>query len=202
MVDDEPLGRKLLKTSRTGKEKMNKLDEFPGLTPTKEREVDDDVVGRNTIQTRRKGKEIMVEFSCTPANEKKVVVNNYRRALINGKYRMVEVADVGLVEDELNLLNKKDLRKKPVGSATDVQEFPVKCTSTKTTMEDLFLTTAKSFSNPIYAYFARTNEVPANYFVFEVYYNGVFSEYPLRCSLGEGLTIVEDDGDMEKLYAI
>ncbi|GJW63267.1 hypothetical protein Tco_0115151 [Tanacetum coccineum] len=112
-------------------------------------------------------------------------------------------------------------------------------------MEDLSLTTAKSFSNPIYAYFARTNEVPANYFVFEVHYNGVFSEYPLRyehgktltlklsksnkmlfskmldmlsyklechiwaifvcsprCSLGEGLTIVEDDGDMEKLYAI
>ncbi|GJQ90393.1 hypothetical protein Tco_0001532 [Tanacetum coccineum] len=245
MVDDEPLGRKLLKTSRTGKEKMDELDEFPDLTPTKEREVDDDVVGRNSIRTRRKGKEIMAEFSCTPANEKKVVVNNYRRALINGKYRMVEVADVGLVEDELNLLNKKDLGKKPVGSATDVQEFPVKCTSTETTMEDLSLTTAKSFSNPIYAYFARTNEVPANYFVFEVHYNGVFSEYPLRyehgktltlklsksnkmlfskmldmlsyklechiwaifvcsprCSLGEGLTIVEDDGDMEKLYAI
>ncbi|GKE54176.1 hypothetical protein Tco_1489332 [Tanacetum coccineum] len=126
MVDDEPLGRKLLKTSRTGKEKMDELDEFPDLTPTKEREVDDDVVGRNSIRTRRKGKEIMAEFSCTPANEKKVVVNNYRRALINGKYRMVEVADVGLVEDELNLLNKKDLGKKPVGSATDVQEFPVK----------------------------------------------------------------------------
>ncbi|GJW94224.1 hypothetical protein Tco_0173896 [Tanacetum coccineum] len=43
MVDDEPLGRKLLKTSRTGKEKMDELDEFPDLTPTKEREVDDDV---------------------------------------------------------------------------------------------------------------------------------------------------------------
>ncbi|GKD09898.1 hypothetical protein Tco_1189583, partial [Tanacetum coccineum] len=112
-------------------------------------------------------------------------------------------------------------------------------------MEDLSLTTAKSFSNPIYAYFSRTNEVPANYFVFEVHYNGVFSEYPLRyehgktltlklsksnkmlfskmldmlsykleyhiwaifvysprCSLGEGLTIIEDDADIEKLYAI
>ncbi|GJW63268.1 putative ribonuclease H-like domain-containing protein [Tanacetum coccineum] len=33
MVDDEPLGRKLLKTSRTGKEKMDELDEFPDLTP-------------------------------------------------------------------------------------------------------------------------------------------------------------------------
>ncbi|GJV79429.1 hypothetical protein Tco_1515299 [Tanacetum coccineum] len=161
----------------------------------------------------------MAEFSGTPANEKKVVVTNYRRAIINGKAKMVEVADV--------------------------QESNVKCTSTETTMEDLSLTTAKSFSNPIYAYFARTNEVPANYFVFEVHYNGVFSEYPLRyehgktltlklsksnkmlfskmldmlsyklecqiwaifvcsprCSLGEGLTIVEDDGDMKKLYAI
>ncbi|GJX18982.1 hypothetical protein Tco_0221659 [Tanacetum coccineum] len=125
MVDDEPLGRNLLKTSRTGKEKMDELDEFPDLTPTKEREVDDDVVGRNSIGIRRKGKEIMAKFSCILANEKKVVVNNYRRALINGKYRMVDVADVGLVEDELNLLNKKDLGKKPVASATDVQEFPV-----------------------------------------------------------------------------
>ncbi|GJS38925.1 hypothetical protein Tco_0563968 [Tanacetum coccineum] len=273
IVDDEPSGRKLLKTSRKGKEKLNEfpdstpikeikysddrvgrmsmqtflneLGEFPDLTPTKEREVDDEAVGRNSIRTRRKGKEIMAEFSGTPANEKKVVVTNYKRAIINGKAKMVEVADVGLVEDELNLLNKKDLGKKPVRSATDVQESNVKCTSTETTMEDLSLTTTKSFSNPIYAYFARTNEVPANYFVFEVHYNGVFSEYPLRyehgktltlklsksnkmlfskmldmlsyklechiwaifvcsprCSLGEGLTIVEDDGDMEKLYAI
>ncbi|GKA38540.1 hypothetical protein Tco_0731091 [Tanacetum coccineum] len=47
-------------------------------------------------------------------------------------------------------------------------------------MDDWSGTTAKSFSNPIYAYFA--------------------SEYPL--SLGEGLTIIEDDGDIKKLYAI
>ncbi|GJZ44307.1 hypothetical protein Tco_0591562 [Tanacetum coccineum] len=122
MVDDEPLGRKLLKTSRKGKEKMdefpdstpikerkycddrvgrmsmqtflNELGEFPDLTPTKEREVDDEAVGRNSIRTRRKGKEIMAEFSGTPANEKKVVVTNYRRAIINGKAKMVEVADV------------------------------------------------------------------------------------------------------------
>ncbi|GKA49670.1 hypothetical protein Tco_0742743, partial [Tanacetum coccineum] len=145
MVDDEPLGRKLLKTSRTGKEKMDELDEFPDLTPTKEREVDDDVVGRNSIRTRRKGKEIMAEFSCTPANEKKVVVNNYRRALINGKYRMVEVADVGLVEDELNLLNKKDLGKKTCWISN-------RC-------------------------------------------SGILCQ-------GEGLTIIKDDSDMEKLYAI
>ncbi|GJY61738.1 hypothetical protein Tco_0462395 [Tanacetum coccineum] len=39
MVDDEPLGRKLLKTSRKGKEKM---DEFPDSTPIKERKYYDD----------------------------------------------------------------------------------------------------------------------------------------------------------------
>nr|GFA90397.1 hypothetical protein [Tanacetum cinerariifolium] len=99
MVDDEPLGRKLLKTSRKGKEKM---DEFLDSTPIKERKysddrVDDEAVGRNSIRTRRKGKEIMAEFS-----------------------------DVGVVEDELNLLNKKDPGKKPVRSATDVHESNVK----------------------------------------------------------------------------
>ncbi|GKD80481.1 hypothetical protein Tco_1347320 [Tanacetum coccineum] len=157
MVDDEPLGRKLLKISRKGKEKidefpdstpiketkysddcvgrmsmqtfLNELGEFPDLTPTKEREVDDEAVGRNSIRTRHKGKEIMAEFSSTPTNEKKVVVTNYRRAIINGKAKMVEVADVGLVEDELNLLNKKDLGKKPVRSATNVQESNVKAES-------------------------------------------------------------------------
>ncbi|GJX27221.1 hypothetical protein Tco_0233517 [Tanacetum coccineum] len=69
-------------------------------------------------------------------------------------------------------------------------------------MDDWSGTTAKSFSNPIYAYFARTNELPESYFVFEVHYDDVFSEYPLRCILGEGLTIIKDDGDMKKLYAI
>ncbi|GJQ92011.1 hypothetical protein Tco_0003150, partial [Tanacetum coccineum] len=75
MVDDEPLGRKLLKNSRTGKEKMV-------------REVDDEEVEEPLL--------------------------------------MVEVGDVGLIEAELNLLNKKDFGKKPVGSTTDVQESNVK----------------------------------------------------------------------------
>ncbi|GJS89553.1 hypothetical protein Tco_0772189 [Tanacetum coccineum] len=48
----------------------------------------------------------------------------------------------------------------------------------------------------------RTNELPGNYCVFEVNYDGVFNEYPLRCSLEEGLTILEGDGDMNKLYDI
>nr|GFA21255.1 hypothetical protein [Tanacetum cinerariifolium]GFA25994.1 hypothetical protein [Tanacetum cinerariifolium] len=35
-------------------------------------------------------------------------------------------------------------------------------------------------SNPIYGYFARTNELPENYCVFEVNYDDVFMEFPLR----------------------
>ncbi|GJT03261.1 hypothetical protein Tco_0824430 [Tanacetum coccineum] len=139
MVDDEPLGRKLLKTSRKGKEKMdefpdltpikerkycddrvgrmsmqtfmNELGEFPDLTPTKEREVDDEAVGRNSIRTRRKGKEIMAEFSGTPANEKKVVVTNYRIAIINGKSKIVEVADVHLGEGLTIVEDDGDMKK-------------------------------------------------------------------------------------------
>ncbi|GJR41692.1 hypothetical protein Tco_1309795 [Tanacetum coccineum] len=47
-----------------------------------------------------------------------------------------------------------------------------------------------------------TNELPENYCVFEVNCDDVFNEYPLRCSLEEGLTILEGDGDMNKLYDI
>ncbi|GJU98943.1 hypothetical protein Tco_1328214 [Tanacetum coccineum] len=103
----------------------------------------------------------------------------------------------------------------------------------------------KSFSNLIYGYFARTNELPENYYVFEVNYDGVFNKYPFRyehgknltlklsnsnrmifskmldmlsykleceiwgifvcsprCSIEKGLTILEGDGDMNKLYEI
>ncbi|GJT07661.1 hypothetical protein Tco_0842123 [Tanacetum coccineum] len=45
-----------------------------------------------------------------------------------------------------------------------------------------------------------TNENPKNYVVFEVNYDGVFIEYPFRCSLEEGLTIVEGYGDTNKIY--
>ncbi|GKE24232.1 hypothetical protein Tco_1435744 [Tanacetum coccineum] len=56
----------------------------------------------------------------------------------------------------------------------------------------------------------ETNENPKNYVAFEVHNDGVFMEYPLRydygkiltikCSLEEGLTIVEGDGDMNRMY--
>ncbi|GJT78233.1 hypothetical protein Tco_1044958 [Tanacetum coccineum] len=45
-----------------------------------------------------------------------------------------------------------------------------------------------------------TNEKAENYFLFEVNYDGFFMEYPLRCSLERGLTIVKGDGGMNKMY--
>ncbi|GKA47095.1 hypothetical protein Tco_0739978 [Tanacetum coccineum] len=99
--------------------------------------VDDEPVGRKSVQTSRKGKEIMYEFpGPSPTKESQVSVTNYKRAIVNGKAKMVEVEDVGLVQ--------------PVGSATKVQR-----------------STAK-----------------------------------VECSLEEGLTILEGDGDMNKLYDI
>ncbi|GJT48969.1 RNA-directed DNA polymerase, eukaryota, reverse transcriptase zinc-binding domain protein [Tanacetum coccineum] len=167
--------------------------------------VDDEPVGRKSVQTSHKGKEIMYEFpGPSPTKESQVSVTNYKIAIVNGKAQMVEVEDVGLVQ--------------PVRSATKVQRSTAKC---------------------------RTNELPENYYVFEVNYDGVFNEYPLRyehgknltlklsksngmifskmldmlsykleceiwgifvcsprCSLKEGLTILEGGGDMNKLYDI
>nr|GEW77896.1 phospholipase-like protein [Tanacetum cinerariifolium] len=52
-------------------------------------------------------------------------------------------------------------------------------------------------------YLRRTNEKPENYVIFEVNSDGIFNLHPLstyRSSLEEGLTIVEDDFDMNKMY--
>ncbi|GJT51678.1 hypothetical protein Tco_0977835 [Tanacetum coccineum] len=189
----------------------------------KQKLVDDEPVGRKSVKTSRKGKEIMYELlGPSPTKESRVVVSNYKKAIVNEKAKMVEVEDVGLVQDKVDVGNKEDVgtrrnmfsllapgnkHKQPVGSATKVQGSTVKIsfvqesTSTETSMDD-WSGSAKSFSNPIYAYFARTNELPENYCVFEINYDGVFNEYSLRCSLEEGLTIVEGDGDMNKLYDI
>ncbi|GJU55535.1 hypothetical protein Tco_1229249 [Tanacetum coccineum] len=75
--------------------------------------VNDEPVGRKSVQTSRKGKEIMYEFpGPSPTKESQVSVTNYKRAIINGKAKMVEVEDVGLV--------------KPVGSVTKVQRSTAK----------------------------------------------------------------------------
>ncbi|GJV85910.1 hypothetical protein Tco_1525808 [Tanacetum coccineum] len=75
--------------------------------------VDDEPVGRKSVQTSHKGKEIMYEFPCpSPTKESQVSVSNYKRAIVNGKAKMVEVEDVGLVQ--------------PVGSTTKVQKSTTK----------------------------------------------------------------------------
>ncbi|GKC59393.1 hypothetical protein Tco_1086991 [Tanacetum coccineum] len=99
--------------------------------------------GRKSIQTSHKGKDIMYEFiGPSPTKESQVSVTNYKRAIVNGKAKMVEVEAVGLVQ--------------PVGSTTKVQR-----------------STAK--------------DVPRHF---------------IKCILEEGLTIIEGDGDMNKLYDI
>ncbi|GJT67176.1 hypothetical protein Tco_1018656 [Tanacetum coccineum] len=75
--------------------------------------VDDELVGRKSVQTSCKGKEIMYEFlGPSPTKESHVSVTNYKRAIVNGKAKMVEVKDVGLVQ--------------PVESATKVQRSTTK----------------------------------------------------------------------------
>ncbi|GKD27693.1 hypothetical protein Tco_1233907 [Tanacetum coccineum] len=62
---------------------------------TKPRMVDDEPVGRKSGQTSRKGKEIMYEFPAGTPTKEREVVTNYKKAIINGKAKMVE--DVGPV---------------------------------------------------------------------------------------------------------
>ncbi|GKE94371.1 hypothetical protein Tco_1579226, partial [Tanacetum coccineum] len=71
--------------------------------------VDDEPVGRKSIQTSRKGKEIIYELPGTPTKESQVVVTNYKRAIVNGKAKMVE--DVGLVQEKVDVGIKQDVRR-------------------------------------------------------------------------------------------
>ncbi|GKD86657.1 hypothetical protein Tco_1357811 [Tanacetum coccineum] len=62
--------------------------------------IDDEPVVRKSIKTSRKGKENMYDESPpldSPTKESKVVLTNYKRAIIHGKAKMVKVEDVGLV---------------------------------------------------------------------------------------------------------
>ncbi|GJZ18782.1 hypothetical protein Tco_0555372 [Tanacetum coccineum] len=88
------------KTSKEGLRKKTK----PGM-------VNDEPVGRKSGQTSRKGKEIMYEFLAgTPTKEREAVVTNYKRAIVNGKAKMVE--DVGPVQENVDVGIKKDFIKK------------------------------------------------------------------------------------------
>ncbi|GJZ55890.1 phospholipase-like protein [Tanacetum coccineum] len=118
--------------------------------------------------------------------ESKVVLTNYKRAIIHGKAKMVEVEDVGLVQEKADVGNKEGvlIRSDVLGLMGHVNK-----------LKNLWYRQQR-FRDKL----GRTNELPENYCVFEVNYDGVFMEYPLRCSLEEGLTIVEGDGDMNKMY--
>ncbi|GJS15574.1 hypothetical protein Tco_0410046 [Tanacetum coccineum] len=81
------------KGGKTTKERLRKK------TKGEQKMVDDELVGRKSVQTSRKGKEIMYEFpGPSPTKESQVSVTNYKRAIVNGKAKMVEVEDVGLVQ--------------------------------------------------------------------------------------------------------
>ncbi|GJW34865.1 hypothetical protein Tco_0057785 [Tanacetum coccineum] len=72
--------------------------------------VNDEPVGRKLIQTSRKGKEIMYELPSTPTKERHVVATNYKRAIVNGKAKIVE--DVGHVQENVDVGIKKDVRRR------------------------------------------------------------------------------------------
>ncbi|GJV82891.1 hypothetical protein Tco_1522789 [Tanacetum coccineum] len=189
MVDDEPLGRKLLKTSRKEKEKM---DEFPDSTPIKERKYCDRV-GRMSMQTFMNE---LGEFpDLTPTKEREVddeavVVTNYRRAIINGKAKMVEVADVQESNVKTNELLENYFMFE-VHYDGVFSKYPLRYEHGKT------LTLKLSKSNKML--FSKMLDMLSYKLECQIW--AIFVCSP-RCSLGEGLTIVEDDGDMEKLYAI
>nr|GFB37526.1 hypothetical protein [Tanacetum cinerariifolium] len=65
----------------------------------KQKMVDDEPVGRKSVKTSSKGKETMYEFpGPSPTKESQVSVTNYKRSIFNGKAKMVEVKDVGLIQ--------------------------------------------------------------------------------------------------------
>ncbi|GJS04492.1 hypothetical protein Tco_0321000 [Tanacetum coccineum] len=107
----------------------------------KPRMVDDDPVVRKSIKLSLKGKEKMYELPGTPSKGSQVVVTNYKRAVVNGKAKMIE--DVGLVQEKVDVGIKQDVRRKtnvlvllalgnlqkqPGVSATKVQGSTVKVT--------------------------------------------------------------------------
>ncbi|GJZ31847.1 hypothetical protein Tco_0576894 [Tanacetum coccineum] len=99
--------------------------------------VDDEPVVRKTIKTSLKGKEIFYEKEgmCSKRSQ---VVTNYKRAIVNGKAKMVrdfgivkEKVDVGIKRDVrrtnvLGLLATGNLQKQPVVSTTKVRGSAVK----------------------------------------------------------------------------
>ncbi|GJW58979.1 hypothetical protein Tco_0105710 [Tanacetum coccineum] len=71
-------------------------------------------IGRTLIDSCDKGKEKVDEFpAATPTKEHQVVVTNYKRAIVNGKPKMVEV--VALVQENIDVgIKQEDKRRKNV----------------------------------------------------------------------------------------
>ncbi|GJS36706.1 hypothetical protein Tco_0535088 [Tanacetum coccineum] len=69
-------------------------------------------VGRTLIESCDKGKEKVDEFpAVTPTKEHQVVVTNYKRAIVNGKAKMVEV--VAPVQENVDVgIKHEDRRRK------------------------------------------------------------------------------------------
>ncbi|GJU35469.1 hypothetical protein Tco_1183823 [Tanacetum coccineum] len=97
-------------------------------------------VGRTLIDSCDKGKEKVDEFpAATPTKEHQVVVTNYKRAIVNGKAKMVEVVapvqenvDVGIKQEDrrrknvLGSMAPANFVKNPVVSASMGQGSSVK----------------------------------------------------------------------------
>ncbi|GJS09097.1 hypothetical protein Tco_0365893 [Tanacetum coccineum] len=152
--------------------------------------VDDEHVGRKSVQTSCKGKEIMYEFpGPSPTKESQVSVTNYKRAIVNGKAKMVKVEDVGLVQPTNELPENYCVFEV---SYDDVfNEYPLRYEYGKK------LTLKLSKSNMMI--FSKMLDMLSYKLECEIW--AIFVCSP-RCSLEKGLTILEGDGDMNKLYDI
>ncbi|GKC32810.1 hypothetical protein Tco_1040104 [Tanacetum coccineum] len=138
--------RTLIDSFDKGKEKV---DEFPAATPTKDdtlrcssltlissnlkrnssKKIKEGLrkkgkaVGRTLIDSFDKGKEKVDEFpAATPTKEHQVVVTNYKRAIVNGKAKMVEV--VAHVQENIDVgIKQEDRRRKNVLGSMALANF-------------------------------------------------------------------------------
>ncbi|GKB23281.1 hypothetical protein Tco_0862682 [Tanacetum coccineum] len=80
-------------------------------------------VGRTLIDSFDKGKEKVDEFpAATPTKEHQVVVTNYKRAIVNGKAKMVEV--VAHVQENIDVgIKQEDRRRKNVLGSMALANF-------------------------------------------------------------------------------
>ncbi|GKA52761.1 hypothetical protein Tco_0746076 [Tanacetum coccineum] len=76
----------------------------------------------NTSKEGRK-KKVKSEMVDDEPLESKVVVTNYKRAIIHGKAKMIEVEDVGLVQEKADVGKKEGVGRKVQGATGKVEYF-------------------------------------------------------------------------------